>query len=110
MITQDEADKPSTSENSILESESSSRISTIILNGSKQELVHDSSPIAVNIITNPAGQKSVAYEETRRKIRVGAMMSVSYAALIGGTGSLTGSATQLVFKGILQQQVLSFVL
>jgi hypothetical protein len=48
-------------------------------------------------------KEAIKQNERRRKIRIGTMMCVSYSALIGGTGSLTGSTTQLAFKGILQQ-------
>jgi hypothetical protein len=48
-------------------------------------------------------KETIKQNERRRKIRIGTMMCVSYSALIGGTGSLTGSTTQLAFKGILQQ-------
>ena len=39
----------------------------------------------------------------KKKIRVGVMMSLAYASNIGGTGTLVGSGTQLVLKGILQR-------
>ena len=46
--------------------------------------------------------KSTADAERKRKIRVGAMMSVAYASNIGGTASLIGSSPQLALKGLLQ--------
>ena len=78
------------------------------------EVKGPSSSIVIVVSTPPAPTKQQQKDEAiinkernrRRKIRVGTMMCVSYSALIGGTGSLTGSTTQLAFKGILQQQVL----
>ena len=77
-----------------------------VVTESKEELVLDSPVVIISSsgsLSSPRQQ--MAEKERRRKIRIGTMMCISYSALIGGTGSLTGSSTQLAFKGILQQSV-----
>lgn len=41
--------------------------------------------------------------ELKRQIKVPFLLSVSYAASIGGAGTLIGSGAPLAFKGILEE-------
>ena len=73
--------------------------------GSKEELVAaEKEPAGVPVAILNTGDAALdAENERKRRIRIGIMMSVAYAANIGGTASQIGSTPQLALKGILYE-------
>ena len=91
--------------------DSSDSSNTTDFSQSKEELIiaEKDSVVVINNPLNPVilmtPKQQAAEKERKRKIRVGCMMSIAYAANIGGTGSQIGSSPQLALKGILQELV-----
>ena len=90
--------------------DSSDSSNTTDFSQSKEELIiaEKDSVVVINNPLNPViltPKQQAAEKERKRKIRVGSMMSIAYAANIGGTGSQIGSSPQLALKGILQELV-----
>lgn len=71
---------------------------------SQQDLVGDSCKAGLAESGELDESVEDAKEMTRRKrLRVGAMLSIAYASNVGGTASLIGSSPQLALKGILYE-------